>query len=139
MAGLEGSTPIINRLQKYTTGTWSNFMNQPTNIDINQKFIVFSLRDVEDELKTIAMYLVTNHIWSVIRRQLKKRLLVIDEAWWMMKSDDTASFLLSLAKRGRKYYLGLATITQDVGDFLRSPHGVPMLSLIHISEPTRPY
>ena len=98
LTGLEGSGSLISRLQKYTSGTWSNFMNHPTNIDINQKFVVFSLRDVEDELKTIAMYIITNHIWSVIRRQLKKRLLVIDEAWWMMKSDDTASFLLSLAK-----------------------------------------
>ena len=128
LAGLEGSASIISRLQKYTTGTWSKFMNQPTNIDIDQKFIVFSLRDVEDELKTIAMYIVTNYIWSVIRRKLKKRLLVIDEAWWMMRSDDTASFLLSLAKRGRKYYLGLATVTQDVGDFLHSPHGIPMIT-----------
>ena len=128
LAGLEGSASLISRLQKYTTGTWSRFMNQATNIDIDQKFVVFSLRDMEDELKTIAMYIITNHIWSVIRRHLKKRLLVIDEAWWMMKSENTASFLLGLAKRGRKYYLGLSTITQDVGDFLRSPYGVPMIT-----------
>ncbi|MEX0930963.1 MAG: DUF87 domain-containing protein, partial [Candidatus Paceibacterota bacterium] len=128
LAGMEGSESLIARLQKYTSGTWSGFMNQPTNIDINQKFVVFSLRDMEDELKTIAMYIITNHIWSMIRKRLKKRLLVIDEAWWMMKTEDTASFLFSLAKRGRKYYLGLATITQDVDDFLRSPYGVPMIT-----------
>jgi len=128
LAGMEGSGSLIARLQKYTSGTWSGFMNQPTNVDINQKFIVFSLRDMEDELKTIAMYIITNHIWSAIRRRLVKRLLVIDEAWWMMKSDDTASFLFMLAKRGRKYYLGLSTITQDVDDFLRSPYGVPMIT-----------
>lgn len=128
LAGMEGSGSLIARLQKYTSGTWSGFMNQPTNVDINQKFIVFSLRDMEDELKTIAMYIVTNHIWSAIRRRLQKRLLVIDEAWWMMKSEDTASFLFSLAKRGRKYYLGLSTITQDVDDFLRSPYGIPMIT-----------
>lgn len=128
LAGMEGSGSLIARLQKYTSGTWSGFMNQPTNVDINQKFVVFSLRDMEDELKTIAMYIITNHIWSAIRRRLTKRLLVIDEAWWMMKSEDTASFLFMLAKRGRKYYLGLATITQDVEDFLRSPYGIPMIT-----------
>ncbi len=128
LAGMDGSTSLINRLQKFTSGTWSGFMNQPTNVDINQKFVVFSLRDMEDELKTIAMYIITNYIWGSIRRRLAKRLLVIDEAWWMMKSEDTASFLFSLAKRGRKYYLGIATITQDVDDFLRSPYGVPMIT-----------
>lgn len=128
LAGMEGSESLVQRLTKYTTGTWSGFMNKPTNVDINQKFIVFSLRDMEDELKTIAMQIVTNHIWNVVRRELKKRLLVIDEAWWMLKSEDTASFLYSIAKRGRKYYLGLSTITQDVDDFLRSPYGVPMIT-----------
>ena len=128
LAGMDGSQSLINRLQKYTSGTWSGFMNKPTNVDVNQKFVVFSLRDMEDELKTIAMYIITNYIWSAVRRRLQKRLLVIDEAWWMMKSEDTASFLFSLAKRGRKYYLGIATITQDVDDFLRSPYGVPMIT-----------
>jgi conjugal transfer ATP-binding protein TraC len=128
LAGMDGSTSLITRLQKYTSGTWSGFMNKPTNVDINQKFVVFSLRDMEDELKTIAMYIITNFIWGSVRRRLAKRLLVIDEAWWMMKSEDTASFLFSLAKRGRKYYLGIATITQDVDDFLRSPYGVPMIT-----------
>jgi type IV secretory pathway VirB4 component len=83
---------------------------------------------MEDELKPIAMYIVTHYIWNAIRKQLKKRLLVIDEAWWMMKSDDTASFLMGLVKRGRKYFLGVATITQDVGDFLKSPYGVPIIT-----------
>ncbi len=128
LAGMDGSTSLITRLQKYTSGTWAGFMNKATNVDINQKFVVFSLRDMEDELKTIAMYIITNFIWGSVRRRLAKRLLVIDEAWWMMKSEDTASFLFGLAKRGRKYYLGIATITQDVDDFLRSPYGVPMIT-----------
>ncbi|MCA9365285.1 conjugal transfer protein TraC, partial [Candidatus Kaiserbacteria bacterium] len=128
LAGMDGSSSLIARLTKYTSGTWSGFINQPTNVDINQKFVVFSLRDMEDELKTIAMYIITNFIWGSIRRRLARRLMVIDEAWWMMKSEDTASFLFSLAKRGRKYYLGIATITQDVDDFLRSPYGVPMIT-----------
>jgi type IV secretory pathway VirB4 component len=128
LAGMEGSETLVQRLSKYTSGTWAGFMNKPTNVDINQRFVVFSLRDMEDELKTIAMQIVTNHIWNVVRRELKKRLLVIDEAWWMLKSEDTASFLYSVAKRGRKYYLGLSTITQDVDDFLRSPYGVPMIT-----------
>ncbi len=128
LSGMEGGESLAQRLTKYTKGTWAGFINRPTNIDINKKFIVFSLRDMEDELKPIAMYIVMHYIWNAIRRELKKRLLVIDEAWWMMKSEDTASFLLSLAKRGRKYYLGLATITQDVDDFMRSPYGVPIIT-----------
>jgi len=128
LAGIEGSESLLQKITKYTKGTWSGFINQPTNVDINKKLVVFSVRDLEDELKPVAMYLITHYIWNAVRRELKKRLLVVDEAWWMMKSDDTASFLYSLAKRGRKYYLGLCTITQDVADFLRSPYGQPILS-----------
>ncbi|MBP6856730.1 MAG: DUF87 domain-containing protein [Candidatus Pacebacteria bacterium] len=128
LSGMEGSESIISRLSKFTRGSWSTFLNQPTNVDINKKFIVFSVRDMEDELKPVAMYIVTHYIWNAVRRTLKKRLLVVDEAWWMMKSEDTASFLYSIAKRGRKYYLGLCTITQDVGDFMRSPYGVPIVT-----------
>ncbi len=128
LAGMEGAESLVERLTKYTKGTWSGFINRPSNVDINKKFVVFSLRDMEDELKPVAMYIVTHYIWNAIRKQLKKRLLVIDEAWWMMKSEDTASFLLGLAKRGRKYFLGLATITQDVDDFLKSPYGLPIIT-----------
>ncbi len=128
LAGMEGADSLVQRLTKYTRGTWAGFLNRPTNVDINAKFVVFSLRDMEDELKPVAMYIVTHYIWNAVRKNLRKRLLVIDEAWWMMKSDDTASFLLSLAKRGRKYYLGLATITQDVDDFLKSQYGLPILT-----------
>ncbi len=128
LGGMEGSESILQRLSKYTKGSWSNFINQPTNVDINKKFVVFSVRDMEDDLKPAAMYIVTHFIWNAIRKELKKRLLVVDEAWWMMKSDDTASFLYSIAKRGRKYFLGLCTITQDVGDFMKSPYGVPIVT-----------
>ncbi|MEK9178132.1 MAG: DUF87 domain-containing protein, partial [Patescibacteria group bacterium] len=128
LAGMEGADSLVERLSKYTKGTWSGFINRPSNIDINKKFVVFSLRDMEDELKPVAMYLVTHYIWNAIRKNLRKRLLVIDEAWWMMKSEDTASFLFSLAKRGRKYFLGLATITQDVDDFLKSSYGMPIVT-----------
>ena len=128
LAGMQGGESLVQRLSKYTHGTWSGFINQPSNVDINANFIVFSLRDMEDELKPAAMYIVMHFIWNSIRKELKKRLMVIDEAWWMMKSEDTASFLLGLAKRGRKYYLGLSTITQDVDDFLKSPYGLPILT-----------
>ena len=128
LAGMEGGESLVQRLTKFTKGTWAGFINRPSNVDINKKFVVFSLRDMEDELKPVAMYIVTHYIWNAIRKNLKKRLLVIDEAWWMMKSEDTASFLFSLAKRGRKYFLGLATITQDVDDFLNSPYGLPIVT-----------
>ena len=128
LSGMEGSESLTQRLSKYTHGTWSGFMNRPTNVDMNKKLIVFSVRDMEDDLKPVAMYIITHHIWNTVRKELRKRLLIIDEAWWMMKSQDTASFLFSVAKRGRKYYLGISTITQDVADFLNSPYGLAMIT-----------
>ncbi len=128
LLNMEGGESLAQKLQKYTKGTWAGFINQPTNVDINQKFIVFSIRDMEDELRPAAMYIITHYIWNAIRREIKKRLLVIDEAWWMMKSEDSASFLFGIAKRCRKYFLGLATITQDVGDFLKSPYGTSIIT-----------
>lgn len=128
LSGMDGTESLLQRLEKYTRGTWSGFLNQPTNVDITKRFTVFSVRNMEDELKPVAVYIVTHHIWTAVRKELRKRLLVVDEAWWMMKSEDTASFLFGLAKRGRKYFLGIATITQDVNDFLRSPYGLPILT-----------
>ncbi|MCD5396858.1 MAG: hypothetical protein LRZ98_01850 [Candidatus Pacebacteria bacterium] len=95
---------------------------------MDKKVVVFSIRDMEEELRPLAMFLITHHIWNTVKRTLKKRLFVIDEAWTMMRSEDAASFLFGMAKRGRKYYLGLATITQDVTDFLSSPYGIPIIS-----------
>jgi conjugal transfer ATP-binding protein TraC len=128
LSGIQGAESLIQRISKYTKGTWAGFINQPSNVDINKKLVCFSIRDMEDDLKPVAMYLITHFIWNAVRKNLRKRLLVVDEAWIMMKNDDTASFLFGLAKRGRKYYLGLATITQDVGDFLKSPYGLPIIT-----------
>ena len=128
LAGIEGGEILSERLARYTEGSWSGFINQPTNVDMDKQFVVFSIRDMEEELKAAAMYIITRYIWNNVRKQLKKRLLVVDEAWVMMQSDDTASFLFGLVKRGRKYYLGVGAITQDVGDFLRSRYGRPILN-----------
>lgn len=128
LASMEGSESLVERLRKYTKGTWSGFMNQPTNVDIDQKMVVFSIRDMEDELKPAAMYIITHFIWNAVRKSLKKRLLVVDEAWVMMQNEEAAAFLFGMAKRGRKYYLGLATITQDVGDFVKSRYGIPIIT-----------
>ena len=128
LSGIDGSDSIVAKLAKYTRGSWATFLNRPSNVDINKKFVIFSVRDMEDELKPVAMYIIMHYIWNTIRKNLKKRLLVVDEAWWMMKSEDTASFLYSIAKRGRKYYLGLSTITQDAADFMKSPYGVPIIT-----------
>jgi type IV secretory pathway VirB4 component len=128
LSGMEGTESLLQRLEKFTKGTWSGFLNNATNVDITKRFTVFSVRNMEDELKPVAVYIITHHIWTAVRKEIRKRLLVVDEAWWMMKSEDTASFLFGLAKRGRKYFLGIATITQDVNDFLRSPYGLPILT-----------
>ena len=121
---MEGSGPnLAQRLRKYTTGTFAGIFSQQSNIDINNQMVVFNIRDLEDELRPVAMYIVLSHIWNVVRAQQKRRILIVDEAWQLMKYDDSASFLFSLAKRARKYYLGLTTITQDVEDFMTSKMG----------------
>lgn len=128
LANMEGAESLVARLRKYTQGTWKEFINQPTNVDINKKMAVFSIRDMEEELRPIAIYLIVHYIWNAVRKNMKRRLLVVDEAWWMMRNEDGASFLFGVAKRARKYFLGLATVTQDVGDFLKSPYGVPIIT-----------
>ena len=114
---------LAQRLRKFTTGTFAGIFSQQSNIDINNNMVVFNIRDLEDELRPVAMYIVLSHIWNTVRTQQKKRMLVVDEAWQLMKYDDSANFMFSLAKRARKYYLGLTTITQDVEDFMGSKMG----------------
>jgi conjugal transfer ATP-binding protein TraC len=128
LRNLEGGRSIAEKLYKYTKGSFSGFINQPTNIDVNNRLIVFSIRDLEEELRPVGMFVVLNYIWNLIRAKLAKRLLFIDEAWIMMQNDDSATFLFGLVKRARKYYLGISTITQDVEDFLRSPYGRPIVT-----------
>lgn len=128
LENMDGGKSMAERLYKYTQGSYAGFTNQPTNIDIKNRLIVFSIRDLEDELRPIAMYIILNFIWSLIRAELKKRVLVIDEAWVIMKYEDGATFLFGLVKRCRKYFMGVTTITQDVEDFLRSPYGRPIIT-----------
>jgi type IV secretory pathway VirB4 component len=119
-----GTGPALaQRLRKYTSGTFAGIFSQQSNIDINNHMVVFNIRDLEDELRPVAMYIVLSHIWNITRSQQRKRMLIVDEAWQLMKYDDSANFLFSLAKRARKYYLGLTTITQDVEDFMGSKMG----------------
>ncbi len=123
LEGMEGAESIALRLKKYTEGTFAGLFNQPTNVDMRNQLVVFSVRDLEDELRPVAIYSIINYIWNVVRSEMKKRLLVIDEAWWLMTHEDSAKFIYALVKRCRKYYLGVTTITQDVNDFLNSPYG----------------
>jgi conjugal transfer ATP-binding protein TraC len=128
LSGIEGGENISVRLQKFTQGTFSGLFNNRTNVELNNQMVVFSVRDLEDNLRPIAIYIILNFIWNIVRTELKKRILVIDEAWWMLQNDDSARFLFSIAKRSRKYYLGVTTITQDVTDFLQSPYGEPIVT-----------
>ncbi len=121
--GMEGGSELSARLKKYTEGTFSGLLNNPTNVEMNNQLVCFSVRDLEDELRPMAIYTVINYIWNIVRSETKKRLLIIDEAWWMMQHEDSAKFIFALVKRCRKYYLGVTTITQDVSDFLGSPYG----------------
>lgn len=126
--GLTGAESMAVRLKKYTSGTFSGFLNMPTNVSLDNNLIVFSIRDIEEELRPVAMYSVLNYIWTSARRAQKKRLLIVDEAWWLMKYDIGGDFLFNIAKRARKYYLGLVTISQDVPDFLSSPKGKAIIT-----------
>lgn len=123
-----GAESLVLRIKKYTEGTFANFLNQPTDVALDNQLVVFSIRDMEDELKPIAMYLVLNFLWTKIRKELRKRILVVDEAWWLLKNDAGANFLLNTAKRARKYFLGLTTISQDVPEFINSPFGKPIVT-----------
>lgn len=128
LASTEGGEELAVRLKKYTEGTWAGFINQQTNLDIKNRLVVFSVRDMEEELRPVAMFIVLHYIWNLVRSDLKKRLLVVDEAWWLMRYEDGASFLYGIAKRARKYFLALSTITQDVADFMGSPYGKPIVT-----------
>lgn len=128
LESMAGGRDLAQRLYKFTDGSFAGFVNQPTNIDIKNRFIVFSIRDLEEELRPIAMYIILNFIWNLIRAELKKRIIVLDEAWWIMQHEEGAKFLFGLVKRARKYYLGVTTITQDVEDFINSPYGRPVIT-----------
>lgn len=128
LAGLVGGESLVQRLTKYTEGTFSGLLNNLTNVVLNNQLVVFSIRDLEDALRPIAMYVILNHIWNVVRSELKRRILVLDEAWVLMQHEDSARFVFGIAKRCRKYYLGLTTITQDVADFMASPYGKPIVT-----------
>lgn len=123
LEGITGTEDLQIKLRKYIDGTFSGLLNSPTTVEMNNKLVIFSVRDLEDELRPMAVYTIVNYIWNIVRSERKKRILVIDEAWWLMQHDDSAKFIFALVKRCRKYYLGVTTITQDVNDFLRSPYG----------------
>ncbi|HYV33705.1 MAG TPA: ATP-binding protein, partial [Candidatus Limnocylindria bacterium] len=126
--GMVGAESLAQRLEKYTQGTFGGLLNQQTNVVLNNQLVVFSIRDLEESLRPIAMYIILNYIWNTVRSELKKRILAVDEAWILMQHEDSARFLFGIAKRARKYYLGLTTITQDVADFLASPYGKPIVT-----------
>lgn len=124
LAHMGGEGPqLAQRLRQYTTGTFAGIFSQQSNVEINNHMVVFNIRDLEDELRPVAMYIVLSHIWNIVRTQKKKRMLIVDEAWQLMKWPDAASFLFSIAKRARKYYLGLTTISQDVEDMMNDQMG----------------
>jgi len=123
LEGMDGAENLVLKLRKFTEGTFAGLFNAPTNVNTNNQLVVFSVRDLEDELRPMAIYSLVNYIWGIVRSERKKRMLVIDEAWWLMQHEDSAKFMYALVKRCRKYYLGVTTITQDVNDFLNSQYG----------------
>ena len=128
LTNMYGTESLCARLSKFVEGTYANMFNQPTNFELSSGFVVFSVRDMEDQLRPIAMYMILNYIWTTIRAVTKRRIMVIDEAWWMMQYEDSAKFLHGLVKRARKYYLGVTVISQDVEDFLGSRYGKAVVS-----------
>lgn len=123
LRGMQGAENLVIKLEKYVEGTFSGLFNSPTNVNMDNQLVIFSVRDLEDELRPMAVYSLISYIWNIVRSERKKRLLVIDEAWWLMQHEDSAKFIFALVKRARKYFLGVTTITQDVNDFLLSQYG----------------
>ena len=128
LATMEGAESLVKRLQRFTAGVYAQFFNQPSNINMDNRLVVFGIRDMEDELRPMALFIILRYIWKTITAEMKKRLLIIDEAWWLMKNEDGASFLFGTVKRARKYWLGVTTITQDVNDFMKSDYGKPIVT-----------
>ncbi len=128
LRNMDGTESLTARLEKYTQGIFSGFLNHVSNITLNNQLIVFNIRDLEEELRPVAMYLILHYIWNEMRSELKRRLVIVDEAWVMMQNEDAASFMFGIAKRARKYYTGLTTITQDVSDFMGSRYGKPIVT-----------
>ena len=118
-----GAKGLADRLERFVKGSLIGIFNQQSNIDIKNTFTVFSIKDLENELRPIAIFLILDFIWTRVKNDIRKRLLVVDEAWYMLQYPDSATFMYSIAKRARKYYLGLTTITQDVEDFLSTDYG----------------
>lgn len=125
---MTGAENIVKRLSKYTEGTFAGLFNRPTNFDLDKGFVVFSIRDLEEQLRPIGMYMVLNYVWSKVRFEMRKRMVVVDEAWILMQHEDSAKFIYGLAKRGRKYFMGLTVISQDVEDFLNNQYGKPLIT-----------
>ena len=128
LEGMEDTESLVERVKKFTEGSYASFFNHPSNVDMKNHFIVFGVRDLEDQLRPMAMFIILRYIWNTVRSSLRKRILLIDEAWWIMKSEDGASFLFGICKRARKYWLGVSTITQDVSDFMKSTYGPPIIT-----------
>lgn len=129
LSEMSGNGPsLAARLRKYTTGTFAGIFSEQSNVELDNKFVVFNIRDLEDELRPVGMYIVLNYIWNRVKADKRKRMLIVDEAWQLMKYEDSANFMFSLAKRARKYFLGLTTISQDVDDFLSSRMGRAVVS-----------
>jgi len=128
LVSMQGAKSMAMRLEKYTTGTFAGLFSQQTNVDLSSGLLCFGIRDLEDQLRPISMHILLNFIWNRVRSQMKRRMLVIDEAWNIVQHEDSGRFLHNLCKRARKYYLGITTITQDVEDFMHSPWGKPIIT-----------
>jgi type IV secretory pathway VirB4 component len=128
LRSMDGGDSLAKRLSKYTDGIFGGFLNNATNVEINNQMVVFNIRDLEEELRPIAMYSVLQFIWNEMRSNVTRRIVAVDEAWVMMQNDDAAAFMFGIAKRCRKYYTGLTTITQDVSDFMSSRYGKPIVT-----------
>jgi type IV secretory pathway VirB4 component len=128
LMGMKDGENLARRLEKYTQGTFSGLFKHQTNIDMENQMNVFSVRDLDEELRPLAIYNILGYVWNQIRKEKKRRMMVVDEAWWMMQHEDSAKFLYALAKRARKYYLGLTVVSQDVEDVLNNKYGKAIVS-----------
>lgn len=114
---------LRNRLERFVTGSLSSVFNSQTNIKLNNRLVVFDIKDLNESLRQIMMMVVSNFVHSQVKANLQKRILVIDEGWMLLQHEESARFVSGLVRRARKYYLGVTIISQQANDFLNQEYG----------------
>lgn len=123
-----GHHKLCERLEKYTKGSLTDILDAHTNIDLENRLVVFDIKDLPESLRQIMMMIIANFVQNTVKAKPEKRLLVIDEGWLLLEHEESARFVAGLVRRARKYYLGVTIISQQANDFLSNKYGKAIAS-----------